>query len=177
MFGRGSNVIQTCARTMIGIAFLMALSASAAGQDSRQFYKKPETTAEFWRAMNHEIELGQFKIAAGYLKGFLASNPSDEELLKIQDREGSSAFHRLLTIAELRADAKPLVERVDAVVQQHLSDPKRLNVLIKNLNATPEERSYAIAQLSRSGAAAMPALIDALLGATDSSERAALLLA
>jgi len=153
----------------------MALLAPAFGQERPQFYKKPETTAEFWRAMNHEIELGQFKIAAGYLKGFLAGNPSDEDLLQIQDREGSSAFHRLLTIPELRADAKALVDRVDDVVQKHLSDPKRLGALIKNLSATPEERSYAIEQLRRAGAAAMPALIDALIRASDSSERVAIL--
>src|SRR6266849_6162608 len=135
MIGRGSNVIQTSVRSVISIALLMALPALALGQDSRQFYKKPETTAEFWRAMNHEIELGQYKIAAGYLKGFLARNPTDEELLQIQDNEGSSAFQRLLTIPELRADAKPLVERVNVVVQKHLSEPKRLAGLIKNLSA------------------------------------------
>jgi CheY-like chemotaxis protein len=162
-------------RSIIAIALPLVFLAGALGQEVPQFYKKPETAAEFWRAMNHEIELGQFKIAAGYLKGFLARNPTDEELLQIQDREGSSAFHRLLTIPELRADAAPLIERVDALVQQHLSDPKRLAALIKNLNATPEERSYAIAQLSRAGAAAMPALLDALLGAADSGERSAIL--
>src|SRR5947208_1529256 len=162
MFGRGSNVIQTCARTMIGIAFLMALSASAVGQDSRQFYKKPETTAEFWRYMNHEIELGQYKVAAGYLKGFIAKNPSDEELLQMQEKEGSSAFLRLLTIPELKAEAKPLVERVDALVRKHLSDRKRLDALIQLLNESQQERAYAIAQLKRSGADAMPALLDAL---------------
>jgi CheY-like chemotaxis protein len=162
-------------RSLIGIVLFTALLVPAHGQEVPQFYKKPETTAEFWRAMNHEIEVGQFKIAAGYLKGFLARNPSDEELLQIQDREGSSAFVRLLTISELRADAKPLVERVDALVQKHLSEPRRLDTLIKNLNATPEERSYSIAQLRRAGAAAMPALIDAVLHASDSGERAAIL--
>lgn len=162
-------------RSLVGIALFTALLVPAYGQEIPQFYKKPETTAELWRAMNHEIEVGQFQIAAGYLKGFLARNPTDEELLQIQDREGSSAFQRLLTIRELRADAKPLVERVDALVQRHLSDRKRLDTLIQNLNATPEERSYSIAQLQRAGAAAMPALIDALIRARDSSERAGIL--
>jgi CheY-like chemotaxis protein len=162
-------------RHIIGIALATALSATAIAQESRQFYKKPETTAEFWRAMNHEIEVGQFKVAAGYLKGFLTRNPTDEELLQIQDNEGSSAFGRLLTIPDLRADAKPLVERVDAAVQKYLGDPKRLAGLIKNLSATREERSYAIEQLRRAGAAAMPALIDALLNATDNGQRVAIL--
>jgi hypothetical protein len=167
-------VIPTTTRSLVGIVLFTALLAPAYGQEVPQFYKKPETTAEFWRAMNHEIELGQYKIAAGYLKGFLAHNPSDEELLQIQDRQGSSAFQRLLTIPELRGDARALVERVDALVQKHLSDPKRLDTLIKNLSATPEERSYSIAQLRRAGAAAMPALVDALIHAGDSGEHAAI---
>ena len=52
-------------------------------------------------------------------------------------------------------DAKGMKTPMDAVVQKHLSDPKRLHALITNLTATPEERSYAITQLSRSGAAAI----------------------
>src|SRR6266849_6491021 len=125
MIGRGSNVIQTSVRSVISIALLMALPALALGQDSRQFYKKPETAAEFWRAMNHEIELGQYKVAAGYLRGFLAKNPTDEDLLKMQDRDGSSAFLRLLNIPEMRSDARPLVERVDALVLKALNNRPR----------------------------------------------------
>src|SRR5580700_5647692 len=107
--------------------------APAPGQDTGQFYKKPETADEYWRFMNHEIELGQYKVAAGFLKGFLAKNPSDDDLLKLQEKEGSAVFQRLMNIPEMRADAKPLVERVDAIVQKHLADRKRLDALINNL--------------------------------------------
>src|SRR5438552_2174402 len=118
---RAPVVIHIRVRYLVSVVLFVFL-VPAFGQESRQFYKKPETVAEFWRAMNHEIEVGQSQIAAGYLKGFLAQNPSDEDLLQIQDREGSAAFGRLLAFPELRADAKPLVERVDALVQKHLSD-------------------------------------------------------
>jgi hypothetical protein len=162
----------------IGISLLVALlkpapaqerkpsaaqQPKAAAPEAQHYYKKPETTAEFWRYMNHEIEVGQYKVAAGYLNSFIAKNPSDEELLQIQEAEGSSAFLRLLTIPELRDEAKPLVERVDALVRKHLADRKRLDALIQNLEGSPEERAYAISQFRRSGAAAVPALVDALL--------------
>jgi CheY-like chemotaxis protein len=160
----------------LSILLLVIVLRPALAQESGQFYKTPTTTAEFWRAMKHEIELGQYKMAAAYLKGFLAKKPTDEELLQIQEREGNSVFLRLLAIPELRADAKPLIERVDAVVQQHLSDQKRLDKLIRNLNATPEERNYAIDQLRRAGAVAMPALIDALIRTSkDADEHSAIL--
>src|SRR5262249_23727051 len=159
----------------LSILFLVMLFVPVPAQENGQFYKTPATTGEFWRAMKHEIELGQYKVAAAYLKGFLAKKPTDEELLQIQEREGNSVFLRLLAIPELRADAKPLVQRVDAVVQKHLSDPKRLDKLIRNLKATPEERHYAIDQLRRAGAVAMPAVVDALIRtAKDAEEHAAI---
>jgi CheY-like chemotaxis protein len=139
------------------------LWAPAPAQESQQFYKKPETATELWRYMNHEIELGHFKLADDYLKGFIAKNPSDDELLQIQERDGNSAFARLLTIPELQADAKPLVDRVNEVLQRHLSDPGRLSKLIRNLSASPEEREYSEMQLRRSGPAAVPALMQALM--------------
>jgi hypothetical protein len=156
------------------LGLLVTLLASVSAQQKKpeaepppeQFYKKPETIDEFWRYMNHEIAVGRPKIAAAYLKGFLDKKPSDEDLVRLHDREGSSAFMRLLTIPEMKADAAGLVERVDQIVQDHLRDRKRLDALIAKLQvppAEPEDRSYALAQLQRSGAAAMPALIDALL--------------
>jgi CheY-like chemotaxis protein len=159
------------------VVFVLAgLAAPALAQRKPQFYKQPETTAEFWAAMNHEVEIGQFPLAASYLQGFIAKNPTDEELLEIQQREGSSAFTRLLAIPEMRKIAQPLVERVDSVVQKHLSDRKRLNALIQNLTASPEERAYSLAQLQRSGALAVPALIDALIATANTiTEHAAIL--
>ena len=41
--------------------------ACAAPVHAQEYYKPPETTAEYWRYMSHEIELGQYKIAAGQL--------------------------------------------------------------------------------------------------------------
>jgi DNA-binding response OmpR family regulator len=163
-------------RLSAGAAILFALGLTATAQDSRQFYKTPQTTAEYWRYMKHEIELGHYQLADQYLKAFLAKEPSDEELLQIHDREGSSAFLRLLTIPEMRADAKNLIDRVNTVVQGHLGDRRRLDALIQNLAASPEERAYSIAQLHRSGALAIPALIDALIAtANDPGAHSAIL--
>jgi CheY-like chemotaxis protein len=171
-------VIQNLFRYCVGVLFLLMLLAPSPGQDSRQFYKKPETTSELWRYMNHEIEIGNYKLAAEYLKGFVAKTPSEEELLHIQETEGSSTFLRLLAIPELQASAKPLIDRVNDVLQKHLSDPKRLNRLIKNLTASAEEREYSIAQLRRSGPLAVPALVQALLDSVNNpAERAAMLAA
>jgi CheY-like chemotaxis protein len=61
-----------------------------------------------------------------------------------------------------RTDVDKLLDRVNAAVKKELQDPKRLRKLIKNLGASREERAWAINQLRRSGAAAVPCLIEAL---------------
>jgi hypothetical protein len=146
-------------------------AAPKAEDPYRQFMKKPETTQEFWAAMRFEIEVGKFNLAAEDLKGFLAGKPTDQDLLEIEKREGMSAFLRLLTIKDLREDAKPLLERVTAVVKAHYGDPQRIKQLIGNLRATSEEREYAITELRRAGAAAVPPMVEALASAPDGGER------
>jgi hypothetical protein len=154
-----------------GVAFLAALLGQAYGQseDYRQFFKRPETPLEFWKAMNFEIEVGKYEIAAQHLKGFLALEPKDDDLLGLEKKEGMSAFLRLRNIPkwsdtpkverEARKNVETLIEQVTTILKKHLSDPLRIAKYAANLSATPGERSYAINELRRSGALAMPELI------------------
>ncbi len=137
----------------------------------RQFFKPPETALEFWAAMQYEIGVGKYDLAAEDLKGFLAKNPSKEDLLAIEEQEGMSAFLRLLNIPQLRPDAQKLLDQVTKVVKENRADPERINRFINNLRASPEERAYAIIQLRKSGALAVPYIVDALRAATNRSER------
>jgi hypothetical protein len=141
----------------------------------RRFFKKPETALEYWAAMRFNIEVGKFNLAAEDFKGFLAKKPTDAELLQIEEEQGMAAFLRLLNIPELRADARPLIDRVTAVVKAHRSNPERLRKFIRNLDASPEERAYALTELRRAGPAAVPYLIDALRAAGTVQQRARLL--
>jgi CheY-like chemotaxis protein len=170
---------------LIGAGYLAVLLSQAPGQQAktpakaaqehyREYFKQPETALEYWAAMNYEIEVGKFNLAAEDLKGFLAKKPTDEELLQLEEQEGISAFLRLLKIQELRTAAGPLVERVTSVVKKHRSDPERIRRLIGNLSATAEERAYAIGELRRSGAAAGPWIVQALQKSAGSGEHAAI---
>jgi CheY-like chemotaxis protein len=143
----------------------------------RTFLKPPETALEYWVALKFEVEVGKYDLALEYLKGFLGRDPkvksvavTDEELVQIEEAEGMAPFLRLLTIPQLREEAKPLVERVSAVVKKHVSDPERIKKYIQNLNATPEERAYAIGELRRSGASAVPYLVDSLRATEGSAQ-------
>jgi CheY-like chemotaxis protein len=164
-------VFSWCHRFICAFALLSVWFAPVLAQDNRQLFRKPETALEFWRAVQLEIELGKFDLAAEFLKGFLAKNPTDEELLQIEEKEGISAFLRLLTIPELRADAKALVERVNDVVQKHLGDPKRISALVRSLTSdNREEAAYALGQLRRSGPVAVPGLLKVLLETPNASD-------
>ncbi|MFN4257955.1 MAG: hypothetical protein ACK4RK_01560 [Gemmataceae bacterium] len=159
---------------LVGIA--SPVTAQEDFRDYRQFFKKPETAPEYWNAMKFEIDVGQFELAAGHLLGFLNAGPTDEELLQIEEKEGMSSFLRLRNIPkwyddpkkdkeekQVREQVENLINRVAEVLEKKLTDPDRINKFINNLSATPEERVFAIRELRRSGAAAMPHIINRLL--------------
>src|SRR5262249_24577059 len=146
-------------------------------QPYRDYFRKPETPQEYWAALNYEIAVGKYNLAAQELKGFLGKNPSDEDLLGIEEKEGLSSFLRLLAIPELRQDAKPLVERVTAAAKRLRRDPERIARFVKNLSATPAERACALRELQKAGPVAVPYLIDALQANAGSEARAPILLA
>jgi hypothetical protein len=174
-------VISTTTRWAIVVAFVLGPTGLAwpqekplekdqgtlkkAEEDYRQFFREPKTALEFWAAMKFEIDTGKFDLAAAFLKGFLSQNPSDAELLEIEAQDGMASFLRLLSIEQLRPQAKPLVDRVSSVVRKYRGDPERLRKFIANLSApSEEEQAYALRELRLAGPVAVPYLVEALRG-------------
>jgi hypothetical protein len=195
-----------------------------AGDEYRQFFKKPQTAMEFWKAIQFELEVGRPDLAASALHGLLESKPPDEALAALVDREGMAALLRLRNIkwasnltppdlryeeaeiARLQAskqnydrlnelrdrvnrarkeyqdalatnaradkDVDALLAAATEAVRKVRGDPRRIAELVGQLNASPEENAYALKELYKSGALAVPALIDALRPATG-ADRAA----
>lgn len=152
-----------------------------ARDEYRQYYKEPKTPAEFWAAMNFEINVGRFSLAAEMLRGLVATTRNnDKALLDIEEQEGLSAFLRLRTIPtwvedpnvapavrqrfdrDARANVEALIDHATRVLREHLADPARMARLIRSLSGNEEDRRYAVAQLRRSGALAVPFLMQAL---------------
>ncbi|HEY7426515.1 MAG TPA: hypothetical protein VH682_19935 [Gemmataceae bacterium] len=158
--------------------------AAKDGEDYRQFFKKPTNTAEYWKALQFEIDVGKYDLAADHLRGLINSKPSDADLVKLADEVGVSAFLRLRNVPKWSDNAKvnkeavnnveQLIKRVTDAVSKVRRDPARIQGYLKNLNASPEESAYALKELAKSGAAAVPYLIDALKEA-DAAERVRLL--
>src|SRR5262249_6249467 len=123
-----------------------------------------------------EIALGKFDLAALHLKRLLEKEPTadvDSDLVKIEAVEGLSSFLRLQTVRQWSTDpvfqeqttknVKTLLDRLTNALEKHLSDPRRIEKFIKNLDAsTVEERQFALFQLKRSRERAVPYLVEAL---------------
>jgi hypothetical protein len=146
-----------------------------ATDEYRVFFKKPETTFEFWAAIKFEMDLGKFDLAALHLKLLLEKDAKqvDADLVKLEDAEGISAFLRLERVKqwsdhppfqeEAVKNVDTLIKRVTKAVETHLSDPVRIKKYINHLDArTPEERAYAYAQLARSRERAVPYIVEGL---------------
>jgi CheY-like chemotaxis protein len=169
-------VFKSLVRVILGIVFFGVITAPAVGQerDFRRFFKPPETPREFWDALNFEVNVGRYDLAAAHLKGFLASvKDRDDELLKIEQKDGLTAFLRLRLIAkwsdndevnkEAKQNVEALLQQTTRVLKAHLLDPERIAKFTKNLTApTKEERDYALFVLQQAGAAAVPHLVTVL---------------
>ncbi len=179
-------------RFAIGVAFLAALLARAPAQDKpdkpdkpkelpreeyREFFKTPETVADFWTALQFEMELGRHELAAKLLHGLVGRKPTDEELLRLEEKEGSlSPFLRLRSVPrwsddkavhdQAVKDADELAQRINEALQKLLGDKKRIARLIKDLTGDREEKAFAAKELYRSKALAVPQLVEALRPAT-----------
>lgn len=148
--------------------------AQPAQRDFQRFLKPPETSREFWDAMNFEINVGRYDLAADHLKGLVAAvKDHDDDLLQIVEKEGLSAFLRLRLIArwsknpqvdkEAKQNVETLIAQTTKVLKNHLTSPDRIARFTKNLTApTKEERDYALMILQRAGAAAVPHLVAVL---------------
>lgn len=169
----------------LAIALLLSGSPAFAqyAQDDR--IEAPKTPAEYWRAVNFQLNTGKYDGAAYYLKGLLAANPSDQDWTDLEAKEGLAAFLRLRNVAKWSADAKvndeakrnveDAIAKLNTALEKRLGNQARINRLVATLRGTPEERAYALQEVQRTGARAVPALVTSLRGDTDATARATIL--
>jgi CheY-like chemotaxis protein len=159
-------------RFFFGLLFLLTLVVRAPAAEERGFFGEPKKPIDFWRRAKFEIEVGKYDFAAKYLKGFVAAlkklgpKEANQVLVQIEEKEGMSAFIRLLRIPplldnkkdqkELQTLVSDLNKRVSAAVTAELQSPVRIRKYLKNLTKTPEERAWAVNQLRRSKEAVAP---------------------
>ena len=102
---------------------------SAADDEYRQFFKKPQTVLEFWSAMQFELEVGRTDLAAAHLRGLMALKPSATDLFKLGDTVGMAPILRLRNIRPWvpvpRYDEKGLLDEIARLDKEH-AEPERI---------------------------------------------------
>jgi CheY-like chemotaxis protein len=147
-----------------------------------EFFKKPTTIDEYWDAIQYELKAGKYDLAAEHLHGLVGLKPTGEDLAKIEsDAGGARALLRLRSVPKWSDDtkidkqARKEAEDLLFILGQYHTDPARIDTFIRNLGGegeehTPEERAYALRELQKAGAAAVPPLIE-VIRATKGLER------
>ena len=170
---------------LAGVILAAGLSMTLAqdADEFRKLFRPPETPLEFWNSINFELDVGRNDLAAKHLRGLILKKPADKDLLTIVDKVGLTPILRLRLVAkwsddakenkQAKADAQELVERTTAANRTRLSDPARMRELVSKLLGTPEEKTYGLVELYKTGALAVPYLVEAYIGTTDSAARLA----
>jgi CheY-like chemotaxis protein len=156
--------------------------AAPAGEPVQAIQKKPSLLFRLFREQYLE---GKFDVAAETLKEFLAANPTDAELIEIDNKFGATFLLGLRNLprwsdnpvadAAAKKALEELIAKTREATKKLTQDPKRLAILIRNLGASPEERTYAEGELNRAGAGAIPPMIEVLRSTSDIPQRAGIL--
>jgi hypothetical protein len=153
-------------------------------EDYRQYFKKPETVDEYWRAMQFEIDVGQYGLAALHLRGLVTKPPTDDDLLQLEAKYGMAAFLKLRTLPrwsedkklndQALADVEELNRLVVAAVKKKLADRERVVKYVRALTSEPEEVAFAMRELAWYRGLVVPPLVDELRRAEGDDRRALL---
>lgn len=162
----------------LGCAAAFALAAvvvssvvpSSIGQEKAK--GAPLTPMALFAQMKGHIEEGKYDLAALFLQKFVESERTDQDLLDIEARYGTTVFRSLRNVPKWSDDPtldKKARENAETVITQAtkatlavLQNPGRVNKYIRNLGETYEERVFAEMELKRTGDYAVPYMVEAL---------------
>jgi len=146
----------------------------ASGQGESDFYATPKTASEFWRAAQFELRTGSYERASERIKGLLDMNPDDKTLFDLVDKPpqgtpgGMAQFLKLRNVPlwyakegpnkEAKQRVEDLIGKISKAVEAELSNPERIRRYANALAGLPEESSFALNELRRSGKSVPPVL-------------------
>jgi len=165
------------------VAVVLAAGPGAVAQEAAK--GPPPKPQEAFQQVRNYIGDGKYDIAALFLQAFLDSNPTEQDLLDIEGRYGTTVFRQLRTIpkwsddpkvdAQARATVEAIIKRAGEATDKLLRNPARVNKFIRNLGQTAEERLYAQGELRRTGDYAVPFMVESLRAKVDPAVTAAIL--
>lgn len=171
-------------RTISSLALVFALCGLAGpnlAQDPAKGGSKAQTTFASFRELMGE---GKFDVAANFLQAFVDLNPSDEDILEVEKRYGTTVFQLLRNVRwseepvaneKAQKNVKILIDKSHAANAKLLYTPARVGKFIRNLGATYEERVFAELELKRTGDYAIPFMVEELQNTREKALQAGLI--
>ncbi len=153
--------------------FLLALALLPVSLAALSAQEAPKKPADVFRAARDYLQEGSLELSAGTFKDFADLKPTDQDYLDIEAKYGANTFQNLRNVPRWLADAKKDEEFKKTVIEGIIAssikanekltrDPVRLQKFAANLGESKEERDFAIAELNRAGAVAVPVIIENL---------------
>lgn len=174
-----------------GLVVLVGLAPSAAqdkGKDDldrfRDGLRKPESALDYWNRLTLEVDFGRLDLAAANLKQLLAlpAAKRGKKLLDIVEQDGLTEVLKLRNVPrwskddkidkEAKDNVRELIKQITEANAAEMADEGRIRAFVKQLQATKEERDYALRELAKIGAAAVPALVESHIQSPKSAEPA-----
>jgi CheY-like chemotaxis protein len=139
-----------------------------AENDYRQFFKKPQTPLEFWKAMQFELEVGRPDLAGALLHALIESKPPDEAIVELVDTVGMSAILRLRNRKPWIHATPPDLKDTEAEIaklSKERTDPQRVSELRAEVKRATKEYTDTVAR-SQSAEQDVETLITSVTDAT-----------
>ncbi len=167
---RDSSIFLALAISAGLVVVMVPGRAAAQPPGPERFAVPPATPIDLWGAIDYLMKTGQSGQAAGYLKKFVETNPTDDDLLAIRDRYGIRSMLRLADFPATKAQAQTLIARMTEAARRNTGNPERLAQAVDSIPKSREEQSQALELLREAGPFAVPVLVDALRQPGRSSE-------
>ena len=154
-----------------------AETSSPATEEESPLLREPETAADYFDAAVLMLKLARPGLTRRYLEGMMEQNPDDDVLLQLRDKHGPAVFLKLANIKSLRPLSTQLLDRVNRAFRQRGTDPKRIDVLLDELDESAHKREVALISLRAGGPGVVPQILKRLQQAREPEERDRLLFA
>ena len=132
---------------------------------------RPETPPGLFRDVRALLNVDRFELAQEYLRQWLATEPDNAEMIRIEAELGAAFFLRLTNIDELQPIGAEVAGKVMEAAGERFYDPARLSALVKQLSdSDPAQQRAAQAELVKAGSVAAVPMIKALADPSRAAE-------
>ncbi len=124
----------------------------------------PQTPRELLRAATVLVALKRPDLAKQMLEKLVAASPDEAELLRLHEEFGSASIFRLGSDRDLTPVGKQVLDMIFSAVQRRYQNPEVLKSWIGQLAAAGNGWYQAAEDLTKTGRAAVPLLVEAASG-------------